>query len=129
MAVVVATVLSCENVEGPHSSQSHATTGARLTYRLGLVVGGGITAMTAGDTAAIATADDKIEAITKNGKTVTLRQACGAGPGLTPGGTAAYFLIPTVDGTTLAFSVGGPTAAAAAAAGTIVHAYVTVDES
>ncbi len=129
MAVVAATIVSVENVEGPHGSIVHATTGERLTYRLGLNVGGGVTAMTAGDTAAIVTADDKIEAITKKGKTVTLRQAAGCGPGLTPGGTAAYLIIPTVDGTTFAFSVGGPTAAAAAAAGTIVHAYVTVDET
>lgn len=124
MAVVAATIQSLECVEGPHSSISHATTGHRLVYRLGLLLG----TMTAGDTAAVVTCDDKIEAITKNGKAVTIRQACGGGPGLTPGGTAAYFIIPTISTTTLEFSVGGPTAAAAAAAGTIVHGYVTVDE-
>lgn len=124
MAVVVATIQSCECVEGAQSSLSHATTGDRLTYRLGLLLG----TMTAGDTAAVVTCDDKIEAVTKKGKAVTLQMTAGAGPGLTPGGTAAYFIIPTVSGTTLAFSVGGPTAAAAVAAGTIVHAYVTVDE-
>jgi hypothetical protein len=124
MAVVAATIQSLECAEGAQSSLSHATTGARLVYRLGLLLG----TMTAGDTAAVVTCDDKIEAITKNGKAVTIRQAAGANPGLTPGGTAAYFIIPTVSGTTLEFSVGGPTAAAAAAAGTIVHAYVTVDE-
>jgi hypothetical protein len=128
MAVVAATIQSVECVEGPHSSIAHATTGHRLTYRLGLNVGGGVTAMTAGDTAAVVTAGSKLALVTKNGKSVTIQQAAGCGPGLTPGGTAAYFIIPTVDGTTLAFSVGGPTAAAAAAAGTIVHAYVTVDE-
>jgi len=124
MAVVAATIQSLENVEGPHSSIVHATTGARLTYRLGLLLG----TMTAGDTGAVVTCDDKIEAITKNGKAVTIRQACGAGPGLTPCGTAAYFIIPTISTTTLEFSVGGPTAAAAAAAGSIVHCYITVDE-
>lgn len=125
MAVVAATIQSLECAEGAQSSLSHATTGARLVYRLGLLLG----TMTAGDTAAVVTCDDKIEAVTKNGKTVTIRQACGASPGLTPGGTAAYFIIPTVSGTTLEFSVGGPTAAAAVASGTIVHAYVTVDEA
>lgn len=124
MAVVAATIQSLECAEGAQSSISHATTGARLVYRLGLVLG----TMTAGDTAAVVTCDDKIEAITKNGKAVTIRQACGASPGLTPGGTAAYFIIPTISTTTLEFSVGGPTAAAAVASGTIVHAYVTVDE-
>ena len=125
MAVIAATIVSVENVEGPHSGLSHATTGDRLTYRLGLSTG----TMTAGDTAAIVTANEKIAAFTKKGRTVTLRQAAGCGPGLTPGGTAAYLIIPTVDGSTFAFSVGGPTAAAVAASGSIVHAYVTVDES
>jgi hypothetical protein len=104
---------------------SHATTGDRLVYRLGLLLG----TMTAGDTAAVVTCNSKIDAVTKKGKTVTLQMTSGGGPGLTPGGTAAYFIIPTISGTTLAFSVGGPTAAAAVASGTIVHAYVTVDES
>jgi len=129
MAVIPASIVSLECAEGAQSSIVHATTGARLVYRLGLNVGIGITAMTAGDTAAVLTCDDKIELVTKNGKTVTIRQACGASPGLTPGGTAAYFIIPTISTTTLEFSVGGPTAAAAVAAGTIVHCYVTVDES
>ncbi len=124
MSVIAATIISCECVEGPQSSHSHATTGHRLTYRLGLLLG----TMTAGDTGAVVTCDDKIEAITKNGKAVTLQTTCGGGPGLTPGGTQAYFIIPSVSGTTLAFSVGGPTAAAAVASGTIVHGYVTVDE-
>jgi len=125
MAAVAATIQSLECIEGPQGSIVHATTGQRLVYRLGLLLG----TMTAGDTGFVVTCDDKIEAVTKNGKTVTIRQACGGGPGLTPGGTAAYFIIPTVSGTTLEFSVGGPTAAAAAAAGAIVHCYVTVDES
>ncbi len=124
MAAVASTIQSVECVEGPHTSISHATTGHRLVYRLGLLLG----TMTAGDTGFVVTCATKLAAVTKNGKTVTLQQACGGGPGLTPGGTAAYFIIPTVSGTTLEFSVGGPTAAAAAAAGTIVHAYVTVDE-
>lgn len=128
MAVVAATIQSLECAEGAQSSIAHATTGARLVYRLGLLIGGGITAMTAGDTGAVLTCDDKIETITQKGKAVTIRQACGASPGLTPGGTAAYFIIPTISTTTLEFSVGGPTAAAAVAAGTIVHCYVTVDE-
>jgi hypothetical protein len=104
---------------------SHATTGERKTYRLTLTAG----TMTAGDGAAVATCDDKIEAITKNGKTVTLRGACGAGPGLTPGGTACYAIDASISGTTLTFNVGGPTAAAAVASGALVHLYVTVDES
>jgi hypothetical protein len=124
MAVVAATIQSLECIEGPQSSIFNATTGHRLVYRLGLLLG----TMTAGDTGAVVTCDDKIEAITKNGKAVTIRQAAGGGPGLTPGGTAAYFIIPTISTTTLEFSVGGPTAAAAVAAGSIVHAYVTVDE-
>lgn len=125
MSTITATLQSIENVEGGHSSMAHATTGERKTFRLTITTG----TMTAGDDAAIATCDDKIEAITKNGKAVTLRQAAGAGPGLTPGGTAAYALAASVSGTTLTFSVGGPTAAAAVASGTVVHAYVTVDEA
>jgi hypothetical protein len=125
MAVVAATVLSCECVEGAQSSISNSSTGPRLTYRLGLSLG----TMTAGDTAAVVTCDAKIQAITKNGRTVTLREAAGAGPGLTPGGTAAYAIGASVSGTTLSFSAGGPTASAACAAASVVHVYVTVDEA
>jgi hypothetical protein len=128
MAVIPATIQSCECVEGAQSSIYNSTVGARLVYRLGLLIGGGITAMTAGDTASVVTCDDKIEAITKNGKQVTLQGAVGAGPGLTPGGTAAYAVGASISGTTLTFSAGGVTASAAVAAGAIVHAYVTVDE-
>ena len=125
MAVVAATLQSVECVEGAQSSIENATTGSRLTYRLGLKVGAD---MTAGDTGAVVTCDDKIEAVTKKGKAVTLQQAAGCGPGLTPGGTAAYCLAASISGTTLTYSVGGPTAAAAVASGTIIHAYVVVDE-
>lgn len=125
MSTIAATVRDITCVEGPMGSMSHATTGDRLTYRLTLNCG----TMTAGDTAAVLTCDDKIEAITKKGKAVTLRQAAGGGPGLTPGGTAAYALGASVSGTTVTFSVGGPTSAAAVASGTLVNVYVTVDEA
>jgi hypothetical protein len=125
MAVVAATVISCENVEGTQSSIANSSTGPRLTYRLGLLLG----TMTAGDTGSVVTCDDKIEAITKNGKAVTLREAAGAGPGLTPGGTAAYIIGASISGTTLTFSAGGPTASAAVASGAVAHVYVTVDEA
>lgn len=125
MAVVAASLISVHAVDGPIGSQSHATTGGRYVYRVVVSCG----TMTAGDTAAIVTCDDKIENITKKGKTVTLRGACNGGHGLTPGGTVAYALDASISGTTLAFSVGGPTAAAAVAAATQVAMYVCVDES
>lgn len=125
MANVAATIQSLECVEGPQSSIFNATTGHRLVYRLGLLLG----TQTAGDTAVVVTCDDKIEAVTKNGKTVTLRAAGAGGPGLTPGGTAAYAIDATISGSTLSFAVGGPTAAAVVASGTIAHVYVTVDEA
>lgn len=125
MAVVAATLADCSLVEGPAGSIHNSSTGQRKTYRLLLTAG----TMTAGDTAAVVTCDDKIEAITKNGKAVTLREAAGGPAGLTPGGTAAYAIIASVSGTTLAFSVGGPTAAAAVASGTQIPVFVTVDEA
>jgi hypothetical protein len=125
MAVVAATIAECVLVEGPAGSIQNSSTGSRKTYRLLLNIG----SQTAGDTGAVVTCDDKIEAITKLGKTVTLREAAGGPAGLTPGGTAAYAIIASVSGTTLAFSVGGPTAAAVVAAGTQVPIFVTVDES
>jgi hypothetical protein len=124
MSVIAATITDAHLIEGPQGSLSHTVTGPRKTYRVGISCG----TMTAGDTAAIVTADVKLQNITKLGKTVTLRQTMGAGPGLTPGGTQAYALIATVDGTTMAFSVGGPTAAAAVADGTKVSMYVSIDE-
>jgi len=125
MAAIAATVKEITIAEGPHGSISHATTGARKTYRVTFSCG----TQTAGDTAVVLTLDEKIQNITKNGKTVTLRDAVGAGAGLTPGGTAAYAQIPTVDSTTLSFSVGSPTQAAAVAEGTLVGLFVTVDEA
>lgn len=125
MSVIAASVLGVTEVEGPNSSIANATTGARYTYRVTVSCG----TMTAGDTAAVVTADDKIEAITKKGKAVTLRGAAGGQGGLTPGGTVAYAFDASISGTTLAFSVGGPTAAAAVAAGAVVTMFVTVDEA
>lgn len=124
MSTIAATLKEIVCAEGPMGSMSHATTGDRVTYRLTLSCG----TMTAGDDAAVVTCDDKIELVTKKGKAITLRQAAGCGPGLTPGGTAAYALAASISGTTLTFSVGGPTAAAAVASGTLVNVYVTVDE-
>jgi hypothetical protein len=124
MAVVAAALLDVHTVEGPASSIANATTGARYVYRCTVSCG----TMTAGDTAAIVTCDDKIELITKKGKAVTMRSAGAGGPGVTPGATVCYGLDASVSGTTLAFSVGGPTAAAAVAAGATVSIYVTVDE-
>jgi len=106
------------------SSIANATTGGRYVYRCMVSCGG----MTAGDTAAIVTFDDKLELVTKKGKAVTLRSAGAGGPGVTPGATVCYGLDASVSGTTLAFSVGGPTAAAIVAAGSTVNIYVTVDE-
>lgn len=125
MAVIAATVSDLTVVEGPTSSIANATTGSRYCYRLTLSCG----TMTAGDTAAVVTCNTKIANIIKNGKTVTLRGAAAAGPGITPGGTYAYAFDASVSGTTLSFSVGGPTAAAAVASGTLVNAFVVVDES
>ena len=65
----------------------------------------------------------------KAGKTLTLRQCSGYKPGLTPGGTAIYGLIATVNGTSLEFSVGGTTAAAAATAPFTFSLFVSLDES
>ena len=125
MAVVAAALLDVHTVEGPVGSIADASTGARYVYRCTVSCG----TMTAGDTAAIVTANTKIANITKKGKAVTLRSAGAAGAGVTPGATVCYGLDPSVSGTTLAFSVGGPTAAAAVAAGATVNIYVTVDEA
>ncbi|HEY3495270.1 MAG TPA: hypothetical protein VGK73_11315 [Polyangiaceae bacterium] len=125
MANVAATIKEITLVEGAHGSIAHATTGQRKTYRVTFATG----TQTAGDVAVVVTLNEKIAAITKNGRTVTLRDAVGCGPGLTPGGTAAYASIPTVDGTTLSFTVGGPTAAAVVAALTGANLFVTVDEA
>ncbi len=125
MAVVAASILDVHAEEGPISSVANATTGARYVYRCTVSCG----TMTAGDTAAIVTANEKIATFTKKGKTVTLRGACAGGPGVTPGATVCYGLDASVSGTTLSFSLGGPTAAAAVAAGATAAIYVTVDES
>ena len=125
MANVAAIIKELTLVEGPHGSLQHATTGQRKTYRVSFVTG----TQTAGDVAVVVTLNEKIAAIVKNGRTVTLRDALGAGPGLTPGGTMAYASIPTVDGTTLSWTVGGPTAAAIVAALTGSNLFVTVDET
>lgn len=125
MAVVAAALLEVHTVEGPVSSIANATTGARYVYRCTVSCG----TMTAGDTAAIVTANEKIALVTKKGRTVTLRGAGNGGPGVTPGATFCYGFDASISGTTLAFSVGGPTAAAAVAAGATVNLYVTVDES
>lgn len=87
------------------------------------------TSVTAGDTSAVLTAGTAIANITKAGKTLTLRQCSGYKPGLSPGGTAVYGLIATVNGTSLEFSVGGVTAAAAVTAPFTFSLFVSVDES
>jgi hypothetical protein len=125
MATVVAALLDAHCVEGPQGSIVNSSTGGRYVYRLTVSCG----TMTAGDSASVVTCDVKLQNITKKGKTVTLRAAGAGGPGITPGGTAAYALDATISGTTLTFSVGGPTAAAAVAAAATCNVYVTVDES
>jgi len=126
MANVTATIKELTLVEGPHGSLQHSSTGARKTYRVTFALG----TQTAGDVAVVLTLNEKIAAIVKNGRTVTLRDALGAGPGLTPGGTLAFSFTPTVNGTTLSWSVGAPTdSAAAVAALTGSNLFVTVDES
>jgi hypothetical protein len=124
MSVIAATIKDLSVVAGPENF-SDSSTGGRYTYRATLSFG----AQTAGDTFAVVTANTKLATILKKGKTITLRAAAAGQPGLTPGGTAAYALDATISGTTLSGSVGGPTAAAAVAAGTTANVYITVDES
>jgi len=85
--------------------------------------------MTAGDTASVTNVPTLINNILGQGKTLTLRQCSGGIAGITPGATAAYALIATVNGASIQYSVGGVTAAAAVASGTITPIYITVDES
>ncbi len=82
------------------------------------------------DSGALAAVDTAIAAATKNGKTITLRQAMGAGPGATDvAGAAVYALNVTVSGSTLTFDLGGTTAEANTAACSNVGFFVSVDES
>jgi hypothetical protein len=99
--------------------------GARKTYLVSFTVA----TMTAGDTAAITALHTAIGAVVKNGRTLTLRQCMGAGPGVTPGGTAAYALICTINGNSAEFSVGTTTVAAAEDNGTRANIFVSLDES
>lgn len=99
--------------------------GARQTYLVSFTVA----TMTAGDTAAITALHTAIGNIIKGGRTLTLRQCMGAGPGVTPGGTAAYALIATINGNSAEFSIGGVTAAAAVADGTRANLFVSLDLS
>jgi hypothetical protein len=124
MTAIAATITDVQLVGGPDSSVE-GSTGQRKTYRCVLSFG----TQTAGDTFFVVTATTKLANILKNGKTVTLREACGGQAGFTPGGTAAYALAVTVSGSTLQGSAGGVTAAAALAAGAKASVYVTVDES
>lgn len=119
MSAITGTIKSIHMLGGPPTSVGEG----RYEYRLAIECG----AMTAGDTAQVLTANTKIANILNNGKTVTLRQCAGSVAGLTPGGTAAYALIATVNGTSLQYSVGNSASAAAVAAGTVVNLYVALD--
>lgn len=120
MSVISASISDIHLVEGVQDG-----IGARSTYKVVITCG----TMTAGDTATVTAANTAIGNILKNGKTLTLRQCMGAGPGLTPGGTAAYALAATISTASIDFSVGGVTAAAAVANLTKVSMFVSVDES
>lgn len=121
MSVIASTVTDIQLLSAPEGG-----IGTRKMYRLLCNLA---TSMTAGDTTAILTANTVIGAATKAGATLTLRQCMGGPPGLTTGGTALYGLIATVNGTSLEFSLGGVTAAAAVTAPATFSMFVTVDES
>ena len=121
MANIAATIDSVHLLEAPQSSGP----GIRFVYRLEMNLG----AMTAGDTASVTNVPTLINNFLQQGRTLTLRQTQGGIAGLTPGATAAYALIATVNGASLQFSVGSASAAAAVAVGTIVPLYVSVDET
>jgi hypothetical protein len=121
MSVIAATITDVNLI-----GSTDGGIGARKFYH---VLCNSATSVTAGDTMAVLTANTSIATITKAGKTLTLRQCAGYKPGLSPGGTAVYGLIATVNGTSLEFSVGGTTAAAAVTAPFTFSLFVSLDES
>ncbi len=120
MAVVSGTVTGCQLVRSAGMGL-----GNRKTY---FVTADFAVYTASSDSGALTTLNTTIQSATKNGKTVTLRQACGGQPGVNASG-AVYALNVTVNGTSLEFDLGSTTAEANTAACSGVGFYVTVDES
>ncbi len=121
MSTITGTVTDAVLVQADPDGNS-----ARKTYLI-LATFGQYTASS--DSGAIVTLADKVGAITKSGKTLTLRQAMGACPGKNSTGTAIYALNVSVSGTTLTLDLGTTTAEADCAASTGVGFLASFDES
>jgi hypothetical protein len=122
MSTVTGTIKEVNLVQGATNGL-----GARKTY---LVTANFAVYTASSDSGALAAVNTAIADATKNGKTITLRQAMGAGPGKTNvSGAAVYALNVTVSGATLTFDLGGTTAEADTPACSDVGFFVSVDES
>lgn len=122
MATVGGTVTGCHLVQASTNGL-----GSRKTY---FITANFAVYTASSDSGAITALDTTIASQTKNGKTITLRQAMGAGPGKTNvSGAAVYALNCTISGATLTFDLGGTTAEADTPACSDVGFFVSVDES
>jgi len=101
--------------------------GSRKVYEVAAT----FTIYTSGDTGTITGLQDRIEEITKNGKTLTLISAAPAQPGTDGNGASAYVVIPVTNSSgTVTFGMGTQAQTAGnVAASTGVKLIAVVDEA
>jgi hypothetical protein len=125
MATVNGTIKSVDLVQASFGGR-----GARKTYHIGADYG---IFTGSADTVILTGVTTKIQEHTRNGKTVTLRQAMSGQPGKNAAGADVYAIadgVVTIDGASVSFKLGGVTAeASTTTASTGVGFLITVDES